>query len=520
MKQMKYFWLLLMLPFVLILGACSEDDDKPIVAPTLSVEPSGVVILKTIGESRTLTVTTNQAEWKASHPQIDNWCELSQDGDKLILTAKENLDTETLNTVVTISVGTGDNILKTLIKVQQPGVGKSALLLDPDNLTLEASAMDKTITAYTDETVFVYPTEKVDGWCKMELTDAANRIFTISADVNEELTERVAKLVVSVGKGKGEAKDTLTVTQKGVEKATLSSVLKAVTIESEGTGVAVDITTNQPEVRSKLVNTADSWCHWKMDNENKKLTISADPFEGPEDRRITKIALEVGRGKNIAYDTIQVIQTKPGKIYNLWDVYEVNGEKLGLVYKVTDGGKHGMIISLQEDKQLSLMYQNVPQAVGASDISDGRVNMAVVQALEGYPENFPLWKFAEELNTKDPAADWYIPAKEELRDLAEIYNGVRDADVNHAASGIQHDQEKRDLFNQKLTDAGGVKFETSKFEAYYPSSTESDLAQDKMHALWMPEQDKFTKAYLTSRLDRFKSVSSGRMNKIRAVKRF
>lgn len=163
--------------------------------------------------------------------------------------------------------------------------------------------------------------------------------------------------------------------------------------------------------------------------------------------------------------------------YSVGDLYDYNGVK-GIVYKITDDGRHGMIVSLEEADLLrwstiSMYWPN------AYDMNDGSKNReAVMSYVFGEPledgttfdeyeekgENWttlsPLFNWCEmELHT-DSGNGWYIPSFEELNELYAVFNG----------DSKEANEEARSTFNSFLVDNGGTAF-TSTSDAWYWSST-------------------------------------------------
>lgn len=108
--------------------------------------------------------------------------------------------------------------------------------------------------------------------------------------------------------------------------------------------------------------------------------------------------------------------------YKVGDIYDKNGVK-GMVIQVTDGGQHGLLMSLEASG--AKWYQkdkDVKFSTSAFYEDDGMKNM---EALAAYiKENgkswsdFPLFEWARSLGE-----GWYIPAKDEMIVLRNFMNG-------------------------------------------------------------------------------------------------
>lgn len=107
--------------------------------------------------------------------------------------------------------------------------------------------------------------------------------------------------------------------------------------------------------------------------------------------------------------------------YNVGDYYNENG-KLGVVFEVRDGGRHGKIVSLDQteapwDSRVAWndnkwSYINGTKT-GTSSKSDGKDNTDKIMSRSD-SENFKPFVWCRE-----KGEDWYLPAKEELK---AIYN--------------------------------------------------------------------------------------------------
>lgn len=108
--------------------------------------------------------------------------------------------------------------------------------------------------------------------------------------------------------------------------------------------------------------------------------------------------------------------------YKVGDIYEKDGLK-GLVIQVTDGGKHGLLMSLQASG--AKWYQKDKEtkyATSAFYEDDGMKNM---EALATYIKesnkswsDFPLFEWARSLGE-----GWYIPASDEMIIIRNVMNG-------------------------------------------------------------------------------------------------
>lgn len=113
------------------------------------------------------------------------------------------------------------------------------------------------------------------------------------------------------------------------------------------------------------------------------------------------------------------------KTYAIGDMYDVAGVK-GQVYKITDGGKHGMIISLDN---AMLRWCTDINATNIQNLDDGVANMNKVKSSFDI-NNFPAFKWCDDKNT-DGITGWYLPA---INEVVEMH-AVRDQlNINFSTS--------------------------------------------------------------------------------------
>ena len=68
---------------------------------------------------------------------------------------------------------------------------------------------------------------------------------------------------------------------------------------------------------------------------------------------ICSVFLLISSLQDILYN-FSIIQSK---YYKVGDLYVVNGEPLGLVYEISDGGAHGKVVALKAHRDLNLWYR-------------------------------------------------------------------------------------------------------------------------------------------------------------------
>ncbi len=145
--------------------------------------------------------------------------------------------------------------------------------------------------------------------------------------------------------------------------------------------------------------------------------------------------------------------------YAIGDIYDVDGVK-GIVIDVTDGGLHGLIMSLDDIKHKLCWCTNKPKGVdvvteqitemftGADSKTDGEYNMRKIEEfIDEYDltwEHFPAFKWC-----RDKGDGWYLPSYMELMRIRKAFHGA----------DYEDDKSAQKAFNRILERNGGNKLE-------------------------------------------------------------
>lgn len=143
------------------------------------------------------------------------------------------------------------------------------------------------------------------------------------------------------------------------------------------------------------------------------------------------------------------------KTYKIGDYYD-DGKKQGVVFEVSDDGRHGKIVSLMESEDKLSWYPDgftKTRLVSAEDRYNGLNNMMKVKSISRWRKRFPAFAWCADLGK-----DWYLPAIEEL-----------------ALFGLN--DEIRNVINQTIVDKGGnvIQDEDDGWLHPYWSSTEKNI---------------------------------------------
>jgi hypothetical protein len=109
------------------------------------------------------------------------------------------------------------------------------------------------------------------------------------------------------------------------------------------------------------------------------------------------------------------------KLYKIGDVITISGVK-GVVFEVTDGGKHGKAISVKRSSgylKWSSDENEQKRLIGAVDAQNGANNMAKVKQISDWQNKYPAFKWCADLGE-----GWYLPAKTELLAIYKVKDAV------------------------------------------------------------------------------------------------
>ena len=105
------------------------------------------------------------------------------------------------------------------------------------------------------------------------------------------------------------------------------------------------------------------------------------------------------------------------KVYAVGDYYNKAGVT-GIVYKISNNGKNGMIISM--DQLEDGIWQNEPfSETKATDTKNGKNNFNTIKNGGFDLNDFPSFKWCNDKN-KGGITGWYLPARDEVADITAV----------------------------------------------------------------------------------------------------
>ncbi|MDR1758509.1 MAG: DUF1566 domain-containing protein [Bacteroidales bacterium] len=110
------------------------------------------------------------------------------------------------------------------------------------------------------------------------------------------------------------------------------------------------------------------------------------------------------------------------KKYEIGELYNVNGVK-GIVFDISDGGLHGLILSLDEypttlydNNTFTMWCTSVMNYIGLKDTVSGLTNAHFLKYHNIATDSLTVIHWCESRNTRNQTG-WYLPAQKELQKL-------------------------------------------------------------------------------------------------------
>ena len=420
--------------------------------PAIVINPSDLVFTYDAAEAQTVSVISNvpyamDASWQAGtgtwseYPEI----ELVEEGDLVnVYSVKVPEYALAEDRVARIGFMQSDAAagegLAAQLEVRQTAAPEAAITLNESELifnngedtklvTMTSSLSEKYITVSCEDEAG----EPVD-WFDAEY-DAASGTLIVTVKAAPEDADNVGVLTVTVGEGTNTAEASIRVRQLSSAPSVALSPAEVILNES-GDPVTVKVITNQSSW--SIDSDPSGYFTATADLQNNTVTVSGKPMTaGSETYTFTVTA-----GGATAELTVS-----QSKTYKVGDPFtNADGDVVGIVYEVTDGGIHGKAFSLTVDNLNERVFfaeagwiqdnyiAQINEEARPLSLSDGKANCEKMKNEPDWENKFQNLKWVEDLG-KEQGVEWYIPSINELKSLLEYMSGAPFTDVVYTIEG-------------------------------------------------------------------------------------
>lgn len=147
----------------------------------------------------------------------------------------------------------------------------------------------------------------------------------------------------------------------------------------------------------------------------------------------------------------------PEKKYKLGDRIIINGTT-GFVFEITDGGKHGKAVSMQETTASWCVKNDIDIEIGATSYYNGAENTSMIQKMPLWEKRFPAFSWCKSLGM-----DWYLPSIEEVEEFTQQHFHNNSYNIERYWSSTEKD--KQTAYYKFIT--GGYPYPGSKARNRY-----------------------------------------------------
>lgn len=462
--------------------------------PAIVINPSDLVFAYDAAEAQTVSVISNvpyaiDASWQAGtgtwseYPKI----ELVEEGDLVnVYSVKVPKYALAEDRVARIGFMQSDAAVgegpAAQLEVRQTAAPEAAITLNESELifnngedtklvTMTSSLSEKYITVSCEDEAG----EPVD-WFDAEY-DAASGTLVVTVKAAPEDADNVGVLTVTVGEGTNTAEASIRVRQLSSAPSVALSPAEVILNES-GDPVTVKVITNQSSW--SIDSDPSGYFTATADLQNNTVTVSCKPMTaGSETYTFTVTA-----GGATAELTVS-----QSKTYKVGDPFtNADGDVVGIVYEVTDGGFHGKAFSLTVDNMNERVFfaeagwlegiAGIAENALPLSMTDGQDNCERMKNEPDWEEKFQLLKWVEDLGDEQ-GVDWYIPAIEELKDLLEYMSGASFKTVQYETSDTEGNKYPHDLDAIDIDESATVEVSWNRIRGLYSTYTGPDSGYDE-----------------------------------------
>lgn len=280
--------------------------------------------------------------------------------------------------------------------------------------------------------------------------DATTQTLKWESSDDEIVTVDAAGKVTGVKVGS--ATITVTSTADATKTATCTVTVKSVAVTGvtlEGDKAIVIGETVKLTATIAPANATNKKIIWNSSNPEIASIGTDGTIEGKAAGETT-VTVTTEDGSKTATCKVEVTSI-PLKAYNVGDYYpdaDDSSTAVGVVFKITNGGVHGKVISLDET---TAQWSTVNHYFTINDYNDGAANTKIIMEQAEADTKYPAaaWCVAK-------GVGWYLPAKGELTGFGNIWYA------------------NPTTYNTKFTNAGGTAINLDTFKNYYwTSNTDS-----------------------------------------------
>lgn len=359
------------------------------------------------GETTVITLTTNvESEDFKAVSNVD-WITIDESradsramkNMTLRYTVQPNITAGIREGKITLSSVKGEN--SSVLTISQLAGTLSAQ--DPIEVTATTTSANLTFST----NVFVqYNVASSAAWCKVgnisnnmvEPTSSGRITLRLEMEPNTTETDRDATITVTANNGS--LKASTKVTQKGVSFASLPSTLYF-TRNRQNTTVTLPIS-------NLVAKSGADWCQVTVNGTNLVVLVDDATVN-----RTTQITFE-GTSAKITID-----QSK----YAVGDAYNESGIEGTVI--VMDGATR----LVRSDDLGTAAYSTEEFVIGATDMTNGMVNMTRVKSLSSWRNYYPAFALCDDLNVNG-VTGWYLPAAEEVTGLTGAWSSTESSASN------------------------------------------------------------------------------------------
>ena len=170
------------------------------------------------------------------------------------------------------------------------------------------------------------------------------------------------------------------------EPTTLTVSKDKLSLTKEQGTQTITVTTDSPDWNYSC---SDSWINATKSGNTLSVSVSAN------DGLVRKGSIAILSNEKRVDIAVKQDMATTSAPYAIGDLYYENGVS-GVVYKITIGGSHGMIVSVQETESV---WSTVYETTGCLDLSNGMNNMNTIKKIAGWENKYPAFKWCNDFNT-------------------------------------------------------------------------------------------------------------------------